>query len=164
METTPLWDASRPPGSRAGMQSSILFPGEKVLTHLITNMCLKPLWPPWGTFLRLHSHLGCFHPSSPSVSSHPSRAVRFIFNESSSLFWLCLLSLCISPNRLLLSICFSRNPTDTGLMRYFSWEFLGRELSLVPWWEGRALLSPLVPPDRWGRLREQRSTSGPTAW
>lgn len=70
VETTSLWAASRPPVSWAGMQRSILFPGEKVLTHLITNMCLKALWPPWGTFLRLHSDLGCFHP--PPLPSPPT--------------------------------------------------------------------------------------------
>lgn len=146
VETRPVWAASRPP--EPGRDAKVnLFPREKALTHLITNIGLKALWPLWGTFLRLHSNLGCFRPTCPFLFFHPSRGVRLILNESSSLSWLCLLSLCAFP--LIESFSASASPgtqlTQSQLMSYFSWEFLGREISLVPWWEGRAPLSLLVP-------------------
>lgn len=163
VETRPLWAASRPP--EPGRDAKVnLFPREKALTHLITNIGLKALWPLWGTFLRLHSNLGCFRPTSPFLFFHPSRGLRFILNESSSLFWLPSLTLCISPNRILLSICFSRNPTDTVTVdELFLLGVPGQrnQPSSLVRRKSTSVTSGTL--KRRGRLREKWSTSGPTA-
>lgn len=64
VETTPSQAAHRPSLCQAGMQRPLLFPGEWLLTHLITKVGFEALWQPWETFLRPNSHLAHFHPTS----------------------------------------------------------------------------------------------------